>query len=263
MNKRLYLPVVLILLSALMISGCGFQFVTGSGKVVTENRQVEAFSAVTLAGIGDVYITQAADTSLSIEAEDNLISYFETTVKDGTLTIGIKHEYMGVSLHPTKPVKFHVSTPDVNALTLAGSGNIITTDLQTGNLKLSLLGSGNITNGNLTASSVDINLTGSGNISLGKVEVASASSTIAGSGDISLSGSAASQDVEILGSGNYKANDLESGTADVTVTGSGNGQVWATDHLNVSITGSGDIRYHGKPTVNTAISGSGHVTSND
>jgi hypothetical protein len=47
MNKRIYLP-TMILLVALLVSGCGFQVVAGSGKVASETRQVGDFSHLTL-----------------------------------------------------------------------------------------------------------------------------------------------------------------------------------------------------------------------
>jgi hypothetical protein len=262
MNKRLYIPTA-ILLVALLISGCGLQIVVGSGKVATETRNVSNFSTIRLAGIGDVIVTQAEEVSLRIEAEDNLIPYFETTVQGDTLNIGIKNQYLGYSLHPTKPVKFYVSTPEINAVTLAGSGNIITSAVKTTDFKVSLLGSGNISNDSLAATTVDINLSGSGNISLDKVTASTISSTIAGSGDISLAGEVTGQTARILGSGDYRASGLKSKTASINVTGSGNSQVWATFTLTVTILGSGDVVYSGSPTVNTSIAGSGHVKSAD
>jgi len=262
MNKRLYIPVV-ILLVALFVSGCGMQVVVGSGKVTSEIRDVSNFSVVKLAGIGDVIVTQADTTSLRIEAEDNLIPYFDTSVQGDTLVIGIKDQYFGFNLHPTKPVKFYVSTPKINAVTLAGSGNIITSDVKANGFKASLLGSGNITNDSLTASSVDINLAGSGNVSMGKVTADTISSTITGSGNITVAGEVTKQTTKILGSGDYRASELQSQTATINVTGSGNSQVSVTDSLNVTILGSGDVTYSGTPTVNTSIAGSGRVRSNE
>jgi hypothetical protein len=262
MNKRTYIPVA-ILLVALVVSGCGMQIVTGSGKIATETRNVSNFSSIKLAGIGDVIVTQAENVSLRIVAEDNLIPYFETTVQGDTLTIGIKNEFMGFNLHPTRPVKFYVTTPQIDAVTLAGSGNIITSDVKTTRFKVSLLGSGNISNTSLVATSVEINLAGSGNISLDKVTSTSISSTIAGSGNITLAGEVTGQTAGILGSGDYQASGLKSQTASVKVTGSGNSQVWATGSLDVTILGSGDVVYTGTPTVNTSIAGSGHVKSSD
>ena len=262
MNKRLLIPTT-ILIAAMFISGCGLQIVTGSGKIATETREVGNFSAVKLAGIGDVIITQTDTVSVRIEAEDNLIPYFETTVQGDTLNIGIKDQYLGYNLHPTRPVRFYVSTPDLNAIALAGSGNIITSDVKSKDFKVSLLGSGDITNDSLTATTVDINLAGSGNVSLDKISADSISSTIAGSGDISVAGKVVDQTSRIVGSGDYRASDLESETATVRVTGSGNSYVRATSSLNVTILGSGDVNYTGHPSVNTSIAGSGDVNSGD
>lgn len=258
MNKRIYIPTT-ILLIALLLSGCGFQIVTGSGKVVTETRDVSNFSHITLAGIGDVYVTQGEDVSVRIEAEDNLIPYFETAVQGDTLTIGIKNEYMGVSLHPLKPVKFYVTTPKIEAVKLAGSGNIIAGDVRTTGFDISLLGSGNISTGKLTATNVDVKLAGSGNIRLEALTADKVSSTISGSGDISMGGEVTEQHSEILGSGDYLASGLKSENAIVRVTGSGNSQVLASGTLNVTILGSGDVVYSGSPRVNVSISGSGKV----
>ncbi len=262
MNKRLYIPSV-ILLIALFISGCGMQMVVGNGKVASETRDVTSFSEVRLEGIGDVIITQENTTSLRIEAEDNLIPYFETTVKGSTLVIGIKDQYFGYNLRPTRPVKFYVSTPDLEAVTLAGSGNIITSDVKSAGFKVALLGSGNITNDSLSATSVDINLAGSGNISLDKVTADSITSIIAGSGNITVGGEVPGQTARIVGSGDYRASGLQSQHATINVTGSGNSQITVSDSLNVTILGSGDVTYAGKPTVNTTIAGSGHVRGNN
>jgi hypothetical protein len=278
MNKRIYIPTT-ILLIALLLSSCGFQIVSGTGNVVTETRDVSNFSRITLAGIGDVYVTQGEAVSVRIEAEDNLIPYFETAVQGDTLTIGIKNEYMGVNLHPLKPVKFYVSTPKIAAVKLAGSGNILAGDVQTTGFDISLLGSGNISTGKLTATNVAVKLAGSGNISLGSVSATEVtanvagsgnislealtagkvSSTISGSGDITLSGEVTEQHIVTLGSGDYLASGLKSENATVRVTGSGNSQVTVTDTLDVTILGSGDVVYSGSPHMNVSVSGSGRV----
>ena len=278
MNKRIYISTT-ILLIAVLLSSCGFQIVTGSGNVVTETRDVSTFSRITLAGIGDVYVTQGAGISVRIEAEDNLIPYFETAVHGNTLTISIKDEYMGVNLHPLKPVKFYVTTPKIEAVTLAGSGNIIVGDILTTGFDVSLLGSGNISTGKLTATNVDVKLAGSGNISLGTlsatevtasiagsgnigIETVTAdkiSSTTSGSGDITISGEVTEQHIVILGSGDYLASGLKSENATVRTAGSGNSQVSATGTLDVTILGNGDVVYSGNPQMNVSISGSGKV----
>jgi len=278
MNKRLYIPAILLLV-ALLVSGCGFQMVNGSGRIATETRNLSGFTIVSLAGIGNMYLTQGVTESVRIEAEDNLIPYFDTSVQGSTLKIGIKDQSMGVSLQPTKPVNFYVTLPRVEAVTLAGSGNVFAGQIQAGAIRNSLLGSGNISTDTLTATNLDILLSGSGNISLGTVSASQVNANIAGSGDIqvdtltadkvcsktagsgniTLGGTVTQQSAEILGSGDTLATGLKSATATVRVTGSGDSQVSTSGTLNVTILGSGDVAYSGHPTVNASIAGSGKV----
>ena len=278
MNKRIYIPSI-ILLVALLVSGCGFQMVSGSGKLVSETRNVSGFTSVSLAGIGNLYITLGATESVRIEAEDNLISYFDTSVLGSTLKIGLKDQYMGISLQPTKPVKFYVTLPKIEAVTLAGSGNIFATKVQANAFKISLLSSGNISIDSLIATTVEMLLSGSGNISLGTVSADQVTSInagsgdiqvgaltadkvfskTAGSGDITLGGQVTEQSAQILGSGDYQAGGLKSTLATVNVSGSGNSQISASSNLNVTILGSGNVAYSGHPSVNANFAGSGKV----
>jgi hypothetical protein len=279
MNKRLYIPIT-ILLAALLLTGCGFQMVTGSGKITTENRNASGFSSISLAGIGNVYLTQGEPESVRIEAEDNLIPYFDTSVQGTTLKVGVKDQYMGISLRPTQPVKFYVTVARLEAVTLAGSGDIFAGDLQTNTFKISLLGSGDISTDSLTASYLDVTLSGSGNIRLGTVSASEdvtaniagsgdikvnaltakkVSSKTAGSGNITINGQVTEQSAEVLGSGDYRAGGLKSETAIVKVSGSGNSQVSASKTLNVTVLGSGDVSYSGSPQISVSIAGSGEV----
>ncbi len=278
MNKRIYIPAILLLV-ALLVSGCGFQIVTGSGRIATETRNLSGFTGVTLAGIGNVYLTQGEAESVRIEAEDNLIPYFDTSVQGSTLKIGLKDQYMGISLQPTRPVEFYVTLPRIEAVTLAGSGNIFAGQIQAGAFGISLLGSGNISADALAATNLAIQLGGSGNIRLGTVSASQVTADIAGSGDIqvdsltadrvssktagsgniTLGGKVSEQSAEILGSGDYLAGGLKSATATIRVTGSGNSRVSTSGTLNVTILGSGDVAYSGHPTVNASIAGSGKV----
>ena len=171
-----------------------------------KTRSASGFTSVTLAGIGNVYLTQGATEAVRIEAEDNLIPYFETVRRRYNLEDRHKSQYMGVNLQPTQPVKFYVTLPKIEAVTLAGSGNIFGGTLKTSAFKIALLGSGNISTDTLTATTVDINLSGSGNISLGSSRPARSPQTITGSGDIQVDSLTADKVTsKTAGSGNITA----------------------------------------------------------
>ena len=89
MKKR----VVLLLALVLLLAACDGGDQGGSGKVITEERDVSGFDRVHLTGSGVAEIIQGETESLVIEAEDNIMSSIESKVENGTLTLGQKANY--------------------------------------------------------------------------------------------------------------------------------------------------------------------------
>jgi hypothetical protein len=234
---------ILLVLCTLGLSGCGFTgftFVTGSGNVVSESRQVVDFDAVTMAGSGDLIITQGDQEGLKIDAEDNLIPYIRTEVRGHTLYIDMNTRNF-VSLHTTRPIRFYLSMKEVSGLTLSGSGTITSKNINTKNL--------------------DINISGSGDTVIDNLQADSLSTDISGSGKCILKGEVASQKVTITGSGDYNTSGLTSKDVIMNVSGSGKTSVTATNTLNVTITGSGEVAYSGNPKITQTITGSGKMVA--
>ncbi|MEZ4735047.1 MAG: hypothetical protein R3E79_48750 [Caldilineaceae bacterium] len=67
------------LLVALLVAGCGFQVVSGSGTVVPEERPVSDFTRVDFTGFGELTLVQGDKEALTIETDDNLLP-IKTTV---------------------------------------------------------------------------------------------------------------------------------------------------------------------------------------
>ncbi len=83
----------------------------GSGSVVAETRPVSGITGVDLATIGTVIIQVGDNESLRIEAEDNLMEYFETDVRGGILRI--ETTPATINLRPTEPVHFFLTVKDL------------------------------------------------------------------------------------------------------------------------------------------------------
>ena len=250
---------LLILLPALACStGIPGITVNGSGNIVSRDYDVSDFTRVTLAGFGDVFITQGDSESLSVETDDNIFGHLDIHVQNSELTLGTK---LDAILIPTNSIIFRLTVKDLNAVSLAGSGNIYSEALQSDDLEVSVGGSGNVEVKGLNGTSLSANLPGSGKISIQQIAVTSVDISINGSGDIELAGKADQQTISINGSGKYIAGYLETTSADISVGGSGNLTVWVTDTLDVRVNGSGDVSYYGRPAVNQTGGGSGNVTS--
>ena len=89
--KRLLLAGFLLLAMVITMCSCGsLRTIRGTGDITSETREVSGFSAVNLAGIGNVVVDYGEQESLRIEAEDNLLPYLESKVEGDTLTLGVR-----------------------------------------------------------------------------------------------------------------------------------------------------------------------------
>ncbi len=254
--KKLTFPIAIVLVVTLL-TGCGFRVVDGSGDIVTETRPIGDFSAIILQGSGEVIVSQGDQASLSIEGDDNLLPYFETEVHGNTLTIGLKDEYMAVSLLPSQTIMFYVTVVDLNSLTVAGSGDIRAEAIQSEDFRINIFGSGDISIESLETTGLGVEIAGSGNASVDTLTADEATITIQGSGDFSAGGQASSQEITIQGSGDYNAADLQSQDATALIQGSGSVNIWVDQSLDVTIMGSGDVNYSGDARLNISTMGSG------
>jgi hypothetical protein len=207
---------------ACVVTGCegvgSGPAVRGSGVVASESRDVSGFSQVRVEGSGDVVIDQTGTESVSVEAEDNILPLLETRVSNGVLHLGTK---ANVNIHPTKPLRFHVTVKNLTGVGISGSGSARASALDTDKLTADISGSG--------------------------------SATLAGRADDVV--------LRVSGSGSYDASKLQSRNVRVDISGSGDAVVNASDHLDANISGSGSVHYTGKPQVTQHVSGSGSIAS--
>ena len=228
------------LLSIVLLSlvGCTgttvFGGLRGSGNLITETRDVSGFTEIVLEGSGTVNVEITGTESLTIEAEDNLMSHLTSDVRNGRLVLGTD-----TPLSTTRGITYSITVETLEGVTIDGSGNVTSSDL--------------------SGESFNAEINGSGTIDLTGVDLRSFVSEISGSGDIDVTGVADELRVRIPGSGTFTGDELEAVTGDVTISGSGAAVVNVSDTLTAEIDGSGSIEYLGDPTVDSTINGSGSI----
>jgi hypothetical protein len=210
----------------------------GSGKVLTETREVSNFRALEVDYPAQVFITQGAKESLELEAEDNLLPGLKTQVKDGVLEIFYKSEN-GKHVNPTKPVRITIVVKDLSEAQLTSAGELSIEKLKT--------------------NSLDVSLSGAGNLNLDDILVKALSVSLSGAGSMTASGTADDLDMSISGFGDFKGKDLHTKKANVDISGAGSATVWVDDDLSADISGAGSISYYGSASVTRQISGVGGV----
>ncbi len=234
---------ILLLLSFSVQAQWGSNTIKGNGNVITETIKTSDYDAISVGGIYHVTLVAGQEGTITITGEENLLE--NTIIEVNNNKLEIKTE-KNTNLNPSSGKRIEVTVPvrDISAVSLAGSGKIVSLnfDLKSRNLQVSLAGSG------------DIKLS---------VETANLIAKLAGSGDMELMGKATTLKGSIAGSGDLKLDELITTKADVAVAGSGNINVHCTEELKARISGSGNIVYKGNPTVrDTKTAGSGKIKSN-
>jgi hypothetical protein len=200
-----------------------------------ETRDVPDFSGVALGIPADLYLSQGSPHEVIIKASEDDLAKIETEVKNGLLKI--KTESWRTRF---RDVEIWVTTPDVNALHMSGSGKIMSET-------------------SIRSEELDLRVSGSGKIKVDELAGDEIEASISGSGNVYLAGTAEEMEISISGSGSCHAADLSVKECDARISGSGSCKIDATEELNAAISGSGRITYFGKPVVDASVSGSGRV----
>ena len=231
-------------------------FVQGSGKTVSERRDLPAFKSLIVDGAIDLKFIQDAKEStpvLSITCPEEDLPLIKTTVTpDGTLHIrkedSRRHSNVAIGMHSNVTIrrdgiKMELRAPELYSVIFNGSGDFEASEFTTSRLDLCLNGSGDFDIDGLTVEgnldmevngsgdiaidglsvrgNVKAEVIGSGDIDLSGLEAAKVTSTVVGSGDITLAGKTGTADLKVSGSGSIEARSLEYSSIDTAVSGSG------------------------------------------
>lgn len=184
MNRKILGSILALIMASMACSTISLDLnrVVGSGRVISEARNVSDFTSIELAGSAEVNVQLGPKESVTVEADDNVVPLIETTVANGKLLISTKP---GINLTTSNGVHVNVVMKSLNGITLSGSGKIFVTGMSGPELTIELPGSGNI-NVAGTVDHVGINLLGSGNIYCVTLRAVSADVKLDGSGNITL-----------------------------------------------------------------------------
>ena len=218
-----------------------------SKDYVTEDRLIKGFEEVEVVGSPNVYYTQADSFSVRVKGPDNFVDNILTEKNGKTLTVRNKGKWgvVNISFSDEDELAVYVTSPDLVAVRVNGSGDFISTDLiDTDNMNITLRGSGDINIDKLLCDRCDVELIGSGDIDLPEVEAKETSAVLVGSGDIKMGlSTVADTRLSLKGSGDIKV-DFSEGcrSVDCTVNGSGDiGLSGKIGHFRGEKHGSGDI----------------------
>lgn len=228
---------VTLLLSALLILAT-----TNLHAQEVDQRKLSTFTEVSLKIDANLYVIQDDEQSFEIKGKATTIEKVITEVKNRKLIIRYSTSDSWLKKWNPGTVDIYIAMPQIDALAVAGSGNIIT-------------------EGEINSQIISLAVSGSGNIKIDDLNAKKVSSAISGSGDILLKGKGTADELKIAisGSGDVKALSFPAREVSVKVAGSGDCGVNAINNLNVRVAGSGDVMYRGNPLVDSSVAGSGEL----
>jgi len=206
-----------------------------------EKRNVSTFSEIALNIPATLYLEQGNDQSVRIVAGSSTLEDIITEVKGRRLIIRFPNKPQFFRNYKPGKIEIYISVPDVDALSVSGSGDILSKELKSRILDMAVSGSGNIDIKDLNSEKVKASISGSGNISIGGDNVAD------------------ELGVSISGSGNFDGEDFEAEKVTAHTSGSGNCKVYSNGSVMARIAGSGNIYYGGNPSIDATVAGSGKV----
>jgi hypothetical protein len=231
--------ITIAFLIAVFLSSCAFDMnwegKKGNGVVVEDERHVESeFTMVTASEGIDVFVTQANDFEIHLEADENIIDLIGTDIRDGELRI---HAIENIG-RATK--KVYVSLPMITNLESSSGAELTVKDVIEAD-KLSLSAS----------SGSDLHIV----VNADEVEADTSSGA-----DIHISGEANIFHADASSGSDIKARDFQVKTCYADASSGADISVHVSQNLTADASSGGNISYDGEASVkkNKAVSGSVH-----
>ena len=204
--------------------------------------ELAEFDEISTLGPQEVVVTLGETQSVRSDGSPEALGQLEVVVEDGELIIRPKDE-SGVDWEVLSSATYYVTLPDLDAVSLAGSGNLRVDRIE--------------------GESFTATIEGSGDLAIADMQVDEADFRIGGSGTVVAAGTARETRVEIEGSGDVQAGGLRSEEASVEIGGSGNVALTVEDEARIEIAGSGDVDISGPARCSVTNNGGGDVRCGD
>lgn len=94
MGKRLFVGLTMLLVSGVLLSGCGFYIgvrgLRGSGRMSTQNYDFKDFKRLEVGNAFVLNVTQGTEYSVSVTVDDNLVKYLDVVQRGDTVRIQLE-----------------------------------------------------------------------------------------------------------------------------------------------------------------------------
>ena len=146
----------------------------GSGRMATEVRELRDFSSVDVSSVFHVEITAQSKFHVEVEADDNLLQYIETEIRNGELHISLDK-----GVKSKNPLRVRIGAPDIDRIEASGASKVFLSNLKNSGLVIDTSGASKI---ELSGETGDLTVDVSGASHINAAELKSVNATVDASG---------------------------------------------------------------------------------
>ncbi len=258
--RKAIIPAMLtvVLIVPAIFSGCTE---TGTGDVITEEKDFADFTHVDVGSAFEVEITRSDSFSVIISADESLFDLVEVSRVGETLKIYLKprHFFTDFTLG-TKTLKAEITMPALYGLQLSGaSKGAITGFKSLEDFSLGVSGASSLETVGIAVGDAKFEVSGASKVS-GNMTADDAEFEVSGASSIELSGSADSISLEVSGASKVDLADFALDDADVELSGASEATVNVKGRLDSVLSGASRLYFHGNPTMGeTDVSGASTI----
>jgi hypothetical protein len=237
MKTKSYFIVLMLFASVIVFStSCNYiKPVEGNGKFIKVDRALkDDFTSIEISGNFNMVLTQDSLPKLSIEADENLMDYIETKVKNHKLIIKNKKR-----ITSAKDITIFLTINQLKQMELSGA--------------VVLRSSGKI-----NLDEISLELSGASNVNM-DLNCSTLNAHCNGSSTLKLIGAAVSAEIETSGACDIDNSQMVIESMKMEVSGAGKIIVNVLTKLDVKVSGAAVVEYMGTPEVHKEVSGAGSV----
>lgn len=223
-----------VLFFGLLLTSCvQIEGVKGSGDVTTETLEIkENFEGIKASNAISVILTQAKETSIKVETDDNLHEILKVYVEDEIL-----HIYFDRNIRSAVSRKVYVGMPIINSLQASSASSIT---------------------GENTIETEDLDLNASSAASINvEVKAFSISSNSSSAASIKLKGTCTELDADASSASNIKAKGLETKIVRANASSAASIKVFASKTLYAEASSGASVNCYGDPEDKSVSESSG------
>lgn len=134
--------------------------ITGTGDIISQTVDAPSFNSIKLVGVANIYITIGDTQRVVLKAQQEILDVMTYEVSNEELTLSFEED---VSINTSEEIAVEIIIPEIDKITLIGTGNFELSGEKQDELIIELIGTGNVKAYNLEVDTCTITISGVGN----------------------------------------------------------------------------------------------------